>query len=98
MPITRSWLSRNGVHVLTENIIMASKAELKRYDCRLRGIEYYIDTDADLLHSFKHDYTIPVGIGNREDFPEWIQVHSSVNDALFNLEPDRRNEFIWQRT
>lgn len=95
MPITRSWLSRNGVHVKTENIIMSSKGGLKRYDCRQRQIEYYIDCDYEILNTFVHDYTIPVGIGNPSDFEEWIQVHDTVNKALFDLEPDRRNNFIW---
>lgn len=95
-PVTRSWLQRNNLNVPDENIVLSSTGGLKRYDCRLHNIDYFIDCDYEVLATFKHDRTIPVGVGDKSDFPDWMQVHETVVDALTNLDVDLRREYIWQ--
>lgn len=96
LPITRSWLTRNGLRIPEANIIFASSGLLKRYDCRLNKIDYFIDCDYETLNQFTYDRTIPVGIGEPENFNNNIQVHATVCEALMNLDVDLRREYIWQ--
>lgn len=78
--ITRSWLKRNGIIIPDENIIMQSSGSLKRYDCRIYDLDYYIDSD-DVLTTFKYDRCIPVGIGR--NFPNWIRSFDDLASVRF---------------
>lgn len=90
--VTRSWLRREGIVVPDENIIMRSGGRLKRYDCRLNDIDYFVDSDPEVLESFKFDRCIPVGVG--EGFPEWMHSYPTLSDVRF--EPDLRDWKLWK--
>jgi hypothetical protein len=88
---TRSWLRRNGLGVQDEHIIMRSSGRLKRYDCRLHDLDYFVDSERDVLLSFKHDKCVPVSIG--EQIAPWIQNYETL-EAL-ELGPDLREWKKW---
>lgn len=56
--VTRGWLRRKcGIEVPVERIICNT---IKRYDCRLNGIEVLIDSDPDVIENLKVETVHPV--------------------------------------
>lgn len=59
--ITRSWLRKYDYRIDDDHIVFKT---MKRYDCRLNKINYYVDTDLSALEDFVYDATIPVYLGS----------------------------------
>lgn len=56
--VTRGWLKRKcGIEVPVDHIICNT---IKRYDCRLNGIEVLIDSDAEAIQNLERETVRPV--------------------------------------
>ena len=55
---TRAWLRNNyGLNIEKERLVMDA---IKRYDCRLRGIQVFIDSDLKLVENLAIETVIPI--------------------------------------
>jgi hypothetical protein len=56
--VTRAWIKNNcGILLDKDHLVMQT---LKRYDCRLLGIDAFIDSNADALENLKIETVRPV--------------------------------------
>lgn len=82
--VTRSWLRREGLRIPDSNIIMQSSGPLKRYDCRLHDLDYFVDSDPEVINGFVHDRCIPIGVTRgRGGFAPWVRTYGGINFVRF---------------
>jgi hypothetical protein len=81
---TRAWLRNHyGLELPKERIIMQA---LKRYDCRLLGIDIFIDSDLEAIENLKIETVCPIRAYHvdRASDGAMNQTIRRVNEALCN--------------
>lgn len=83
LPITHAWLRFAGL----KNFTVVPQT-IKRYDCRLLGLDAMLDSDLEMLRTFVYDETSPVyidrsGIGELTNGR--IKYENSLDEAVRNL-------------